>query len=225
MNLDFIDTLRRVDCDALGERVLARMRQIRIEDPVVYGLSCTKYDQTRFLTCKPGFGTKQLLAADLKHHYLWLCSCRKHAESFRKHFEEQGIESGEFWQVIEIPKSDAVKLPCYERYMDDYEMVFEGGYDHRGPKCWRKDSDDNWVQDVSVCEGMKVWLPYTSLTPKELSQLADAPVPHIATVRCTEGVYDVAVIRYGFQINRSWRVDEAYASQEDARQAAEEVIG
>jgi hypothetical protein len=136
-NLDFIDTLRRADCDALGERVLARMRQIRIEDPVVYSLACTRNGQTWLLTCKPGFGTSQLLAADSQHRYLWLCSCRKHAETHKRCLEEEGIGAGEFWQVIEIPKSEAVKLPCYqrgengERYLDNEEMVFEGGYDHR----------------------------------------------------------------------------------------------
>lgn len=228
-NLDFIDTLRRDACDALGERVLTRMRQIRIEDPVVYSLACTRGGQTWFLTCKPGFGTRQLLAADSQHRYLWLCSCRKHAESYRKYFEKEGIESGEFWQVIEIPKSDAVKLPCYqrgelgERYLDNEEMVFEGGYDHRIPKCWRKNSTGEWVQDVPVREGMDVWLPHTSLTPKELSQLAGAPVPHRAIVRCTNGSYEVAVIRTGIKPITRWSVDDAYASREDARLAAQEV--
>ena len=227
MNLDFIDTLRRADCNAISERVLARMKQLRIEDPVVYGISCTKCDETRFLTCEPGFGTNQLNSTDLRHRFLWLCSCRKHVEVHCRHFEEEGIQYGEFWQVFEIPKGDAVKLPCYlrepERYMDNEEMVFEGGYDHRTPKCWRKDSYGNWVQDVPVQEGMDVWLPYTSLTPKELMQLASAPVPHRAIVRRINGSYDVAIIRTGIPNMARWTVDDAYASREDARLAAKEI--
>jgi len=93
----------------------------------------------------------------------------------------------------------------------------------RTPKCWRQDRHGNWFQDVPVFERMHVWLPYTSLTPKELSQLAGAPVPHRAIVRRINGVYDVAIIRHGSQINRTWHVDEAYACREDARQAAKEV--
>lgn len=229
MNLDFIDTLRRDACDKVDERVLARRKQLRREDPVVYGISCTKHGETRFLTCNPELGQNQLIATDLQHRFLWLCSGRQHAESYRKHFEEEGIQYGEFWQVFEVPKSGAVKLPCYlrgevsERYMDNEEMVFEGWYDHREPRCWRRHNGE-WIQDVPVREGMDVWLPYTSLTPKELTQLAGAPVPHRAIVRYTNGSYDVAIIRTGIPPIARWRIDEAYVSQEDARLAAKENL-
>ncbi len=94
---------------------------------------------------------------------------------------------------------------------------------HTIPKCWRKDSYGKWVQDVPVREGMDVWLPYTSLTPKELMQLANAPVPHRAIVRHINGSYKVAIIRTGLKPSSRWNVDDAFASREDARLAAKEI--
>jgi hypothetical protein len=112
MKLDFIDTLSFDDCKAVHERVQARLSQMRAEDPMVYGVQRTYNGHTNYHTCVPGMGERQMLACDFNHSRLWLTSRRATAELAVKCFSKGDSWDG-IWQVFEIPKTVATKLPCY----------------------------------------------------------------------------------------------------------------
>ena len=62
MNLDFIDTLTKADCKVVIERARDRLRQLRIEDPMVYGVQRIWHGDRRYHTAVAGQGHRQLLA-------------------------------------------------------------------------------------------------------------------------------------------------------------------
>jgi hypothetical protein len=126
-NLDmfaFIDGLDREACKALMERGRARLSQLRINDPLVYGIQRIFRGDRRYHTHVQGRGHRQLLATDMGHGALWLTSSREWADHCKKCFEEDHPHPGEEWSVFEIPKTEAVKLPCYKgRYGENEEMT------------------------------------------------------------------------------------------------------
>lgn len=125
MDLRFIDTLSHTDCKIVHERVQARLSQLRTEDPMVYGVQRTYKGDRRFHTCVPGMGEHQCLATDMGHAALWLTTRRASAELARDCFGKNDLWHAD-WEVFEIPKIVAAKLPCYTcgpNYATKPEMV------------------------------------------------------------------------------------------------------
>jgi hypothetical protein len=122
--LAFIDGLDREACKEVIERCRARLSQLRVNDPLVYGIQRTFRGERRYHTCVGGQGHRQLLATDMGHGSLWLTSSREWADHCKKCFEEDHPKAGEEWSVFEIPKTEAIKLPCYKvLYGDRAEMT------------------------------------------------------------------------------------------------------
>lgn len=127
LDLRFIDKLTREECQTVHERVQARGRQLRKEDPLVYGVKRIWKDSVSYNTQVGGLGWRQVLATDLEHSELWLTTLRRVAEEKAAAMQKESPahRSGMVWEVFEIPKTDAIKLPCY-RYYKQFEE-FTGG--------------------------------------------------------------------------------------------------
>ena len=126
MNLDFIDTLTKADSKVVIERARDRLRQLRVTDPMVYGIQRIFRGNRRYHTCVAGMGHRQLLADDMGHSALWLTSSREWADHCKECFEKDHPKMGEIWSVFELPKTEAVKLPCYQlgrKYGERKEMT------------------------------------------------------------------------------------------------------
>ena len=124
--LEFIDALSRQDCKVVIERARDRLRQLRIEDPMIYGIQQIFRGDRRYHTCVKGMGHRQLLATDMGHSALWLTSSREWAEFSKECFEKDHPKKGEEWSVFELPKTIAVTLPCYQlgrKYGERKEMT------------------------------------------------------------------------------------------------------
>lgn len=123
MSLEFIDALNRDECKAIVERARARLRQLRIEHPVVYGIQRTFRGNTRYHTRVKGMGTRQCIATDLNHSALWLASSLEWAEFTVECFRESDSWKAD-WEVFELLKVEAVKLPCFKgRYGKNAELT------------------------------------------------------------------------------------------------------
>lgn len=123
LDLRFIDSLSHAQCEAVYNRVQARLSQMRIEDPMVYGIKRTSGGLIHYHTRIPGMGEYQCLAIDLNHSLLWLTSRRATAELSLECFKKNDTWDAD-WEVIEIPKVEAVKLHCYGGvYNQNPEMV------------------------------------------------------------------------------------------------------
>ena len=122
--LEFIDYLSREDCKIVIDRARARLRQWRIADPMVYGIQRIYRGDRRYHTRVPGRGWRQLLATDMGHRALWLTPSREVAERQVECFENDHPLQYAAWSVFEIPKTEAVKLPCYQgKYGESEEMT------------------------------------------------------------------------------------------------------
>ncbi len=135
MNLDFIvghkpllaiEQMTREQCRSLIKQAKDRLRQLRVEDPMVYGIQRIFRGNRRYHTCVAGMGHRQLLATDMGHSALWLTSSREWAEHSKECFEQDHPKMGEIWSVFELPKTEAIKLPCYKlgrKYGEKKEMT------------------------------------------------------------------------------------------------------
>lgn len=124
LDLRFIDSLSHAECKVVHDRVQARLSQMRTEDLLVYGIKRILGGETRYHTCVPG-GWRQRLAADMEHSRLWLTARRTTADSLCKALAGDWPRNVT-WEVFEMPKTDAVKLPCYTtgcNYGEDKEMT------------------------------------------------------------------------------------------------------
>lgn len=125
MNLDSIDTLTKADCKVVIERARDRLRQLQIEDPMVYGIQRIFHGNRRYYTAVPMMGGRQLLATDMGHSALWLTSSCDLATQNKERFEKNPLP-GEVWKVFKLPKSEAIQLPCYHfnlKYGERKEMT------------------------------------------------------------------------------------------------------
>jgi hypothetical protein len=115
-DMRFIDNLTREECQTVYERLLERGKQLRTADPLVYGVKRTWKSVTRYHTRVKGMGWRQLLASDLEHGALWLTAIRSVAEDNAKAMgkDRSCVLKDAVWEVFEIPKVEAVKLPCYK---------------------------------------------------------------------------------------------------------------
>ena len=124
MNLDSINTLTKADCKVVIERARDRLRQLRTEDPMVYGIQRIFRGDRRYHTRVPGIGHRQMLANCMGHTALWLTSSHEWATFSKECFEKDHPKMGEVWSVFELPKTEAIKLPCYQgKYGERKEMT------------------------------------------------------------------------------------------------------
>lgn len=121
-DLRFIDKLSREACQTVYEKLQARGRQLRAEDPLVYGIKRIYKGVVRYHTRVKGLGWRQLMATDLRHSNLWLTSLRENAEV--NCTEMANVSSLKAtWEVYELPKAEAVKLPCYECHYSKFKEM------------------------------------------------------------------------------------------------------
>lgn len=123
--LAFIDRLSHAECKVVHDRVQARLSQMRTEDLLVYGIRRIFRDDRRYHTCVASEGWRQLLATDMGHSSLWLTARRATADSLCKALAG-GWPRNATWEVFELPKTVAAKLPCYTagcKYGENKEMV------------------------------------------------------------------------------------------------------
>ncbi len=122
-SLDFIDKLTHAECQAVYNRLRDRGKQLRTEDPLVYGVRRVWKGTTKYHTRAPGMGWRQLLARDLEHSALWLCPRRKAAEDLVAAMTKDTCLKSALYEVFEIPKVKAVKLPCYKHHYHQFEEM------------------------------------------------------------------------------------------------------
>jgi len=122
--MNIIDQLDRDECKKVITACRARLRQLRVEDPMVYGIQKIFRGDRRYHTRVKGMGHRQMLATDMGHSALWLTSSREWADFSKECFENDHPRKDEVWSVFELPKTEAVKLPCYKgRYGESKEMT------------------------------------------------------------------------------------------------------
>lgn len=107
--LDDISTLREGACKQILAAAKARLRAIRIADPMMYGIKRVGPGVPRYRTTVP-----EMLATDLNHSGLWLTTSREWAELYVEQYHK-GFK-GFVFEVFEIPKTEVAKLPCARRY-------------------------------------------------------------------------------------------------------------
>ena len=120
-SLRFIDKLTREECQAVYERVLARGKQLRAEPPpVVYAVKRTFLGEIRYYTRVDSEGWGILLATNLEHNRLWLTQCRSEAARISKAMVDNPLGTS-LYEVVGIPKVEAVKLPSYNHYYHQFK--------------------------------------------------------------------------------------------------------
>jgi hypothetical protein len=119
-----IENMTRDECKVTHDRVQARLKQLRTEDPMVYAIKWLIDGQTpRYHTRCPGKGDRQFFARDLTHSHLWVCTSRANAEFMIECFRESFSSKKVSWEVVEIPKTELAELPCYKtNYSKNEEM-------------------------------------------------------------------------------------------------------
>ncbi len=121
-DLRFIDKLTREECQSVYERVLARDRQLDAEaPPVVYAVKRTFLGEIRYYTRVDSEGWGILLATNLEHNRLWLTQCRSEAARISKTMVGNPEIYSEIYEVVEISKIEAVKLPSYNHYYRQFK--------------------------------------------------------------------------------------------------------
>ncbi len=125
--LVFIDSLDRPDLEIVHKRIQARAKQLRTDDPMVYGLRSSNRGIIRFHTCSLRRGERQMLAQDWQHSYLWLTSSRVWADKQAKWFKERPNHPHTTYDVFQIPKLKAMDLPCYEHCKYNESQTMMGG--------------------------------------------------------------------------------------------------
>ena len=102
------------ECLEALDNAYARLKQLRTEDPLVYGIKRTRTWETRYHTRVKGMGLWQVLATDLNHSALWLAASRPWAEE--QMHAMATVNRGAVYEIIEIPKADVPNLPCWRTY-------------------------------------------------------------------------------------------------------------
>jgi hypothetical protein len=129
--LEMTTNLSHTDCVAVItkcrerlQQIIDQLRQLRIEDPMVYGITRTWDGKIGYNTCL-SYCDDEYLGDDLFYSALWLTSNREHAELKCQRCREASPESGKVWEVFEIPKTSARQLPCYidRKYNNNPEMI------------------------------------------------------------------------------------------------------
>lgn len=127
MNLDFIDSLNRPDLEIVHRRVQARSKQLLIDDQMVYGIRSSNRGIIRYHTCSPAHGERQMLGVDWQHSYLWLTPSLEWANKQMEWFHERPHHPHTTYEVCQIPKLEAMDLPCYEHCKYNERQTMMGG--------------------------------------------------------------------------------------------------
>lgn len=124
LDLRFIDKLSREECQVVSERVQARDRQLCAEAPsVAYAVKRTFLGEIRYYTRVDSEGWGILLATNLEHNRLWLTQCRSEAARICKAMNDNPEIRSEMYEVVEISKVEAIKLPSYNHHYRQFKEV------------------------------------------------------------------------------------------------------
>lgn len=127
MNLDFIDSLDRPNLEIVHKHIQLRDIQLRTDDRVVYGIRSSNHGNIRYHIYPPYEGSHQMLAQNWQHSHLWLTSSRDLADELVKRFRDKPNHPHTTYEVFQIPKLEAMDLPCYERHKYNESQTMMGG--------------------------------------------------------------------------------------------------
>jgi len=104
------------ECKGLIALARARMRTLIAGNPVCYAIKKTDRHGTRYHTCVPAKGWRQMCAADLNHYFLWLGAGYEWADEMRKALQKANPKAQ--LELVEVEKRLLPGMGCWGRYKD-----------------------------------------------------------------------------------------------------------